>query len=243
MFAQVAESHSPFSQTREKEWGSLKASQYVTSPGSALASGQGETGYPEISGIAGVRTPPRSHQASGWLLGAEGILTAYTAETPPAIRYAVSWLVLGSTAHHRRLPLASEPHSRIFLGEQRGQEALSWIRVIRDLVERDLILDARETLEKVPAYAFASEELQRLRTVLAPPTAKRIDFRGVSRRAEFEWLRAHGHEHRGKWVAVLGDRLVASADSLKALREELARLQLLGRSLIHQIPGGGHAEP
>lgn len=230
MFTQVAESPSPFVQSRERDWNAQKSRRYTTTSGSALAAGQHEASHSEVTVIG---PPLVIRQTSGWILG-KGFLTTHVAERHPAV-YSGVWFLPGSIAGSRsHSPTDLQPQE--FSGKERTYEVSSWVLVIRDLIERDRILDARETLARVPAHAFASEELQRLRTVIAPPTAKRIEYRGVSRRAEFEFLKAHGHEHRGKWVAVLGGQIVASANSLPALREELARLQVSGRPLIHRIP-------
>ena len=41
--------------------------------------------------------------------------------------------------------------------------------------------------------------------------------------AEMAWLKAHGHEYAGQWVALVGDRLVAHGADARPVRDEARR--------------------
>jgi hypothetical protein len=73
-------------------------------------------------------------------------------------------------------------------------------------------------LERYPE----DSELQKFARALAPP---RVISAAVppdpAVAANQEWLRAHGAEHSGKWVAVKNGELLGSADSLKQLVEQV----------------------
>jgi hypothetical protein len=125
--------------------------------------------------------------------------------------------------------------------EREGGEVSTWIRVLQNLIERDMIAEARSVLDKIPQSAFGTEQLENLRRVLAPPKVGRSAIRGLDRTREWNWLRRHSEDYRGKWVAVLGDELVASADVLSDLLEVLRERPLLHRPLIHRIPHEKHA--
>jgi hypothetical protein len=79
------------------------------------------------------------------------------------------------------------------------------------------------------------DELHRLQQLLGPARVRRSSVKGVDRAPEFSWLKAHGAEHRGQWVAVSGNQLVAHAGRLKDLLAEIEGLELSRRPLIHKL--------
>lgn len=70
---------------------------------------------------------------------------------------------------------------------------------------------------------------------LAPPKIKRSERRGANRVAEFRWLDANGVKYQRKWVALLGEELLGSADSLKELLGDLSVHPPAGKPLIHHL--------
>ncbi len=60
-------------------------------------------------------------------------------------------------------------------------------------------------------------------------------MKGIDRSAEFHWLRTKAAEYEGKWVALVGENLVASSDTLKELLARLAELQVEQKPLIHHL--------
>jgi hypothetical protein len=104
---------------------------------------------------------------------------------------------------------------------------------IRFLLREGQISEARELLEsagdRVPADST-------LRKVLAPARViGRSSFRDVDRRPEFHWLKTRSEAYQGKWVALVGENLVAASDTLQELRAQLAKLRLEQRPLIHHL--------
>jgi hypothetical protein len=51
---------------------------------------------------------------------------------------------------------------------------------------------------------------------------------------ELKWLEAHGHEYAGQWVALDGDRLIASGVDAKAVFEA-ARRSGVARPLLEHV--------
>jgi|SRR5581483_8631489 len=94
---------------------------------------------------------------------------------------------------------------------------------VYELLRHGRIEEARTQLATLSARAPASEDvadlarkLARPRGILAPgPPA-------ASRERERAWLRAHAGEHRGNWLAVSGDSLIAAGPDY---REVLARVR------------------
>ena len=55
------------------------------------------------------------------------------------------------------------------------------------------------------------------------------------RKREFAWLREHSGEYRGNWVALLGDRLLASGPELAAVLREIRSRGLESKALVHHL--------
>lgn len=106
-----------------------------------------------------------------------------------------------------------------------------YARAIRLLLEQGRVLEAQRLFD------FAKDRVQdpKLHKALVPPRVKASSKRDVDRSAEFRWLDLNSARFRGKWVALLGDNLVASADTLKELLAELKGLTLEGRPLVHHL--------
>ena len=56
-----------------------------------------------------------------------------------------------------------------------------------------------------------------------------------ARLAEQQWLNRHGHEYRGQWVAIQGDRLVSHGSKATAVLAA-ARRQGGERPILTQVP-------
>jgi hypothetical protein len=59
--------------------------------------------------------------------------------------------------------------------------------------------------------------------------------RRADRTREFAWLKRHGSEHRGRWVALLGDQLLASAEQLADVLRTIGARDLKAKPLVHHI--------
>jgi len=103
---------------------------------------------------------------------------------------------------------------------------------IRSLVEEGRILEARDLLKTAGDQVPADSNLRR---ILGPPRVSKSNVRDVDRSPEFLWLKKHAHEYQGKWVALLGENLVASSEALKELLAQLDTLHLEGKPLLHHL--------
>jgi hypothetical protein len=105
-------------------------------------------------------------------------------------------------------------------------------RQIRDLLAEGQIWEAQELLksagDRVPAES-------NLRKVLGPARVRESDIMDFDRSAEFHWLKTKAENYPGKWVALLGEDLLASSDTLKELLDRLAEIQPERRPLIHHL--------
>jgi hypothetical protein len=104
--------------------------------------------------------------------------------------------------------------------------------LIREHLANGRVLAARNLFE------FARDRIpfdSKLVKALAAPNIKKSDKRDVDRSAEFRWLSANGGQFRGQWVALVGERLVASAPSLDVLLSDLKASPPPGKPLIHHL--------
>jgi len=78
------------------------------------------------------------------------------------------------------------------------------------------------SIEAVKHYP-KQEELLKYAHVLAPPKVT-VDKRPLNRDTEVnqDWVRQHRNQYRGQWVALCNGHLLASANSINQLIEQLS---------------------
>lgn len=110
------------------------------------------------------------------------------------------------------------------LGSIRWENSRSsdWIRITRLALEAGAHSAARRVATEGARLHPGDSELQKYARILAPPTvvSKKVPP-DPKRRANREWLKTHGGEYRGRWVAIRDGKLVAAAKSLAELRKQL----------------------
>src|SRR5687768_12774189 len=82
---------------------------------------------------------------------------------------------------------------------------------LREMVEQSDVEGARAFVKELEQRWPDSKKVQHWARVLAPPVARVL--RGVRGRPldkERAWIREHGREYPGCWLAVLGDQLIAA---------------------------------
>ena len=110
-----------------------------------------------------------------------------------------------------------------------------FVMAVRGLIEGERLAAARQMLNAAPAYILSDPLVARLRFVLAPPVVRRVQKRDVDRSGDYEWLRTHEREYRGRWVALVGGDVVASAGTLHDLQEQLRVMALPSPPLLHRV--------
>ena len=106
---------------------------------------------------------------------------------------------------------------------------------VRELISEERVADARRLLREGLEADPHDLHLNRLDRLLALPKTTKITKRDVDRTEEFRWLARNRDEYRDRWVAVRGEDLVASAESLKELRQILRDREFEIPPLIHHI--------
>jgi hypothetical protein len=122
---------------------------------------------------------------------------------------------------------------RAFLHRRSTEDQAGVEQQIRSLLAAGQIWEAQQLLKS------AGDDVPmdpKLREVLGPARVLGTSpVRDFDRSAEFRWLRANWEEYQGKWVALLGEDLLASSDTVEELRAYLARLDPKRRPLIHHL--------
>lgn len=192
-------------------------------------------------------------QPSGWTQAVrERALSSVAAYQPLIPRPGVLWAERAFIAQAGR-PVVLEPHPTTDLEERdhaaeqslapvRPTKALSLEREVlpflvtaRRLIETDQLVAARRMLEVAPVDVLSDRMVMRLRDLLAPPRVEPLQKLDTDRTAEYAWLRNEGEKHRGRWVALDGDTLLAEAPTLKELRVGLKMMTLARPPLLHRV--------
>jgi hypothetical protein len=113
--------------------------------------------------------------------------------------------------------------------------AAAFDRALQLAVELNLIDLARDLVARAVSRHPRDRKLEHWARVLAPPEVKLSSRKTESaQHAEWDWLREHGQEYRGKWVVLSAGKLVAANEELAtALRQ--ARKRTSAPTLVHFI--------
>jgi hypothetical protein len=135
----------------------------------------------------------------------------------------------------KRVPKADETMAQA-LRKPTQEETRSYRDRIRELVEQDRVGAARALLAEALEHSDSGEDLSLWREILAPArVSKSSKERDFDRSPEMHWLAQHGREYRGKWVALLGEELLAHSTSLKTVVAALEKNKPKRRPLLHYI--------
>jgi hypothetical protein len=109
---------------------------------------------------------------------------------------------------------------------------------LRSMVEHEDVEGARAFVKELEQRWPDSHRVRHWASVLAPPVARRVPGPpGRSLAREHAWIREHGREHPGCWLAVLEDRLLDADPHLGALLARLREIPGGREALLHLQPG------
>lgn len=106
---------------------------------------------------------------------------------------------------------------------------------IRALLSEGLLRDARTVVAEAQRRFPNNEALYALSKLTAPSKATRSAVRFPRREEELRWLDKHREQYKGRWVALLGNELIASADTMKQLLDAVTAKNIEGSPLIHKV--------
>ena len=120
----------------------------------------------------------------------------------------------------------------------RRDESEPYVPRIEALVESNRVREARTMVQEALRINPSEPGLQHWSEVLAPAKIRRAspdEGRDFDRSAEIRWLEEHAEEHRGKWVALLGNKLLAHARTLEEVTAALDVVDPGKQALLHRI--------
>lgn len=115
------------------------------------------------------------------------------------------------------------------------EDVLPFLMAVRQCIEAEQLLVAREMLNVASPDILSNPLVKHLRALLAPPVIKRVEKKDIDRSREYEWIRTESRKYRGKWVALQGESLVATATTLRELRQRLQTQPPAQTPFIHRI--------
>jgi hypothetical protein len=109
---------------------------------------------------------------------------------------------------------------------------------LRDLLARGDVKSARALVKELEQRWPDLAVVRHYARVLARPTpSMRVGEQAPSHDQEHAWLREHGHEYPGCWIAVLEDRLVAAHPDFAVVLSEVRGPPNGERALLYFQPG------
>ena len=113
-------------------------------------------------------------------------------------------------------PEAAVNQARRLLGEGQIQQA------------RELIITALKTS---PTHA----DLLGLQQAISPGQVKRKSDNYPNRKTERDWIARNREQYSGKWVALVGEHVLAMEDNPKTLLEKLKQKKISETPLVHHL--------
>lgn len=106
---------------------------------------------------------------------------------------------------------------------------------IRTLLSEGLLREARAVIAEALKRFPSDESLFALSKLTALQKATRVAEKFQPRNQEFQWLDEHRDAYKGKWVALLGNEMVASGDTMKQVLDAMATAGVRGNPLVHKV--------
>ena len=109
---------------------------------------------------------------------------------------------------------------------------------VKQMIDNGDIETARELLKAHLEWWPEDPALKQLAIALTRPTARVVSSEGRRQwREERQWIRRHGQEYPGQWLAVSGASLVDNDVDIEVLRTRLSADRGSANVLLHYQPG------
>lgn len=120
-------------------------------------------------------------------------------------------------------------------GESYPQSPADFMRLIRSRLANGQIFSARRAVARAAELFSDNAWIEKMNRALNPSRIETEPASAPDRTREFAWLREHGHEYGGQWVALLGDELLAVHTDLEEVLREIRSRNLEAHPLVHHI--------
>jgi hypothetical protein len=117
-----------------------------------------------------------------------------------------------------------------------GFKNLVLLGEVKGLLSKGEIIKAHQLLEKalIAGHRF-SEPLLKLHDALSPGRVNTSSVKTPHRKYEASWIKANRAAYTKKWVAVLGEQVIASGDTFKQVLAAVKQQKLSVSPVIHYI--------
>jgi hypothetical protein len=113
--------------------------------------------------------------------------------------------------------------------------AEEYVELVRSLLANGEAGAARRVAAEGAARFPDHPWLEKTDRVINPKAIIATSGGAPERTREFAWLRENSARYRGNWVALLGDRLLASGRELANVFQEIRSQGLESKALVHHI--------
>jgi hypothetical protein len=106
---------------------------------------------------------------------------------------------------------------------------------VKHLLGQGRVAIARAILQRVLLHYPTDEKLLNLYRAISPGEVVRSNVRYSDRALEMDWLKENRSIYKGKWVALLGGKVIGIGDDLKTVLRMVQEKQLREIPLIHHL--------
>jgi len=106
---------------------------------------------------------------------------------------------------------------------------------VKHLLGQGRVARAREILQRILLQYPTDEKLLNLYRAISPGKVVRSNVRYSNRTLEMDWIKANQSFYRGKWVALLGGKVISIGDDLKTVLRMVQEERLREAPLIHRL--------
>jgi len=106
---------------------------------------------------------------------------------------------------------------------------------VKHLLGQGRVARAREILQRILLQYPTDEKLSNLYRAISPGKVVRSNVRYSDRTLEMDWIKANRSIYKGKWVALLGEKVIGIGDDLKTVLHMVQEKQLREIPLIHHL--------
>jgi Family of unknown function (DUF5678) len=118
---------------------------------------------------------------------------------------------------------------------QQESELTQVLERVKELLGYGRLKAARELLEHALQKYPTNERLLKLHWAVSPGKVERVDVRESNREEEVTWIKANQAKYKGKWVVLLGNRVLGMGDDLKTAMRMAQEQEYKGTPLIHLL--------
>jgi hypothetical protein len=129
-----------------------------------------------------------------------------------------------------------EPSTHALLGHLPSEPGPAFeLMYAKHLLGQGRVAMARALLQRLLLHYPTDDKLLNLYRAVSPGKVVRNDVRYSDRTLEMDWIQANRSFHRGKWVALLGGKVIGIGDDLKTVLRMVQEKQLRETPLIHRL--------